>query len=327
MGVTIKDIAKHAGVSYSTVSKALRDSPLVKEPTKKKILAIAEEIGYQPNVAARSLVSKKSNTIGVIWPTIERVAHSALITRINQYLEDQGYTTLVSINRINTAVTTFNRFQVDAILLFEDTHSDYRFSSSVPVVSYGIASNQPEVPTIDANRREAMKEAVAYLHKLGHKEIIYIGEISEQDPLQADKIKGFKQGLMENNIPFSDEMLIPVPELEQYDGYIATKAMLDKEKKPSAIISSSYDCTKGILLAIKEYNLSIPGDISIISYDNVPQVEKLEYSITTVGVPLDTIAKEVTNILLDTIEGKQMDQSILLQPEINVAKSCRNLYS
>lgn len=72
MNVTIKDIARVANVSYSTVSKALNDSPLVKENTKKKILQIARELGYHPNIAAKSLVSKKSDTIGVVWPTIER---------------------------------------------------------------------------------------------------------------------------------------------------------------------------------------------------------------------------------------------------------------
>ncbi|WP_317951116.1 LacI family DNA-binding transcriptional regulator, partial [Rossellomorea marisflavi] len=98
MGVTIKDIAKAAGVSFSTVSKALRDSPLVKEPTKKRITDIAMELGYQPNAAARSLVSKKSHTIGIIWPTIEGTAHSSLITRLNTQLEQLSYTTLISIN-------------------------------------------------------------------------------------------------------------------------------------------------------------------------------------------------------------------------------------
>jgi LacI family transcriptional regulator len=82
--VTIKDIAQRAGVSFSTVSKALLDSPLVKHQTKQHILSIAKEMGYQPNIAARSLVSRRSGAIGVVWPSVERAALSSLITSLNE---------------------------------------------------------------------------------------------------------------------------------------------------------------------------------------------------------------------------------------------------
>src|SRR5690606_27702038 len=96
--VTIKDIAERAGVSFSTVSKALRDSPLVKEETKRRILDVARELGYQPNFAARRLVSRRSWAVGVVWPSVERTALSYLITRINAQLERLGYVTVLSIN-------------------------------------------------------------------------------------------------------------------------------------------------------------------------------------------------------------------------------------
>lgn len=156
MNITIKDIAKQAGVSYSTVSKALRDSPLVKAPTKNKIISIAEELGYVPNIAARSLVQRKSFTIGVVWPTVERVTLSALITKINELLEERSYTTLLSINKVNTAISTFIRFQVDAIIVFAENEEDsdvvMKYQSKVPILYYGNKENL-EYPTIDVNRR------------------------------------------------------------------------------------------------------------------------------------------------------------------------------
>lgn len=325
MAVTIKDIAKRSGVSYSTVSKALRNSSLVKENTKEKILKIANELGYQPNVVARSLVSKKSWTIGVVWPTVERVAPSALISKINEHLEEYSYTTLLSFNRIDSAIDTFNRFQVDAILVFYDK-GDHNINSNphpsgVPILYYGISESSP-YPTIDVNRRKAVKLAVEYLCELGHENIAYIGDLSSKDLLQEDKVIGFKDAICEMDIPFYPEMIVPINGLESHDGYLAARNIIQKANKPTAIISGSYDLTRGILRAVKEANLKIPDDVSIVSYDNIPQMANLDIPITVVGVPLMKITNEVTQTLLKIIDEKEeVQNSIILEPELVVRKS------
>ncbi|MFA9557857.1 LacI family DNA-binding transcriptional regulator [Evansella sp. AB-rgal1] len=320
--VTIKDIAKAAGVSYSTVSKALRDSPLVKPPTKKRIVTIANDLGYQPNAAARSLVSKKSNTIGVVWPTVERTAHAALITNINEQLESLDYTTLLSINKIDAAINTFNRFQVDAILMFnEKGYIENHYPSNVPILSYGIAKD-PLYPTVDVNRREAMKLAVKSLAEIGHKNIAFIGDITGKDQLQEEKVVGFKEGMKEYLQDVQKDSLIPAPGLEMYDGYLAMIKRLNEPNRPTAIISGSYDLTKGVIRALNERNLSIPNDISIISYDNIPQMNTFDRPISIVGVPNEIITKTITNALLDIIDKKEIPNEIILTPEIKMNESC-----
>ncbi|MDQ0255952.1 LacI family transcriptional regulator [Evansella vedderi] len=323
MSVTIKDIAKSAGVSYSTVSKALLNSPLVKDDTKRKIVAIAQELGYQPNAAARSLVSKKSNTIGVVWPNVERDVHAALITKINKRLEEHNYTTLMSINNISDAVNTFNRFQVDAILVFDgDGKTDY-FSSTVPVVVYGLAKHENPYPVVDVNRKFAIKNAVHYLNRMGHNKITYIGDLPS-DPFQVEKVIGFKQALHECQIENHPNSLISVGGMDQYDGYMATKKLLETEK-PTAIICGSHDLSKGVLRAVSENNLKVPDDISIISYDNLPHKESEggNKPISIVGVPLDKITDKLTEILIDLVNKKEVEDSIMLSPELNITNSCK----
>ncbi|SDL82630.1 LacI family DNA-binding transcriptional regulator [Sediminibacillus halophilus] len=322
MGVTIKDIAKSAGVSYSTVSKALRDSPLVKEPTKKRITELAEQLGYQPNAAARSLVSKKSHTIGVVWPTIERAAHAALITNLNKRLEQLSYTTLISINELEDAVKTFNRYQVDAILTFEEGTNQTDLDASVPMVTYGIASENTINPVVDANRRKAIKAAVEHLIQTGHRRIDYVGDMQDKDRLQAEKVKGFLSAVSSASV---EGQLIQVSGLEQYDGYDAAKKILQQRELPTAIISGSHDLTKGVLRALHEQGLQIPEDISIISYDNLPQSEDMEVSLSTVGVPLDTIAGELAEVLMAVIDEKPLASAIYLEPELRLSSSCRPL--
>ncbi|SDJ77705.1 LacI family DNA-binding transcriptional regulator [Sediminibacillus albus] len=326
MGVTIKDIAKSAGVSYSTVSKALRDSPLVKEPTKKRIIDIAGQLGYQPNAAARSLVSKKSHTIGIVWPTIERAAHAALITSLNQRLEQLSYTTLISINEMEFAINTFNRYQVDAILAFDDGENIHNYQSTVPIVSYGIANSASVYPTVDANRRKAIQTAVEYLGSAGHQKIIYIGDMLGEDRLQQEKTTGFKQA-MTGLYPADDvsSRLIQVAGLEQYDGYAAAREVFEAQELPTAIVSGSHDLTRGILRAVHEKGLSIPNDISIISYDNLPESDDMEVPLSTVGVPLAAISDKLADVLMATIQQENTDTAIYLEPELKISGSSRKL--
>ncbi len=323
MGVTIKDIAKSAGVSYSTVSKALRDSPLVKEPTKTKIIEIARQLGYQPNVAARSLVSKKSHTIGVIWPTIERVTHSALITGLNKQLEQLSYTTLISINEMEFAINTFNRYQVDAIVAFDDRNSREPANSTVPVVTYGIADDYSPFPTVDVNRRQAIRSAVEYFISIGHKRICYVGDLLQEDRLQEEKVNGFKQAVQSFGLDPYYSRVISVSDLEQYDGYEAAKKLLHDPERPTAIISGSHDLSKGILRAIYESELSIPDDISIISYDNIPATENFEIPLSTVGVPLQMITEKLAEVLMSVINEEKTEDYIFLEPELKITESCQ----
>ncbi|GGF23991.1 putative HTH-type transcriptional repressor ExuR [Halobacillus andaensis] len=325
MGVTIKDIAKTAGVSYSTVSKALRDSPLVKEPTKERIIQIAKQLGYQPNAAARSLVSKKSHTIGVVWPTIERVTHSALITGLNKQLEELSYTTLISINEMEFAINTFNRYQVDAIVAFDERNSKEPANSTVPIVTYGIADDTSLFPTVDVNRKQAIRSAVEYLTSIGHKKINYIGDLLQEDRLQEEKVNGFKQAIHEFDLDPYYSRIVSVTDLEQYDGYQAAKKLLNDPERPTALISGSHDLTKGILRAVYENGLSIPDDLSIISYDNIPATENFDIPLSTVGVPLQLITEKLAEVLMAVINEEEIDHSIYLEPELKITESCQSI--
>ncbi|WP_082234928.1 LacI family DNA-binding transcriptional regulator [Halobacillus massiliensis] len=323
MGVTIKDIAKSAGVSYSTVSKALRDSPLVKEPTKKKILEIANQLGYRPNAAARSLVSKRSHTIGVVWPTIERVTHSALITGLNKQLEKHSYTTLISINEMKSAIDTFNRYQVDAIVAFDEKNSTSDVSgSTVPIVTYGIAGRS-SFPTVDVQRKQAIMKAVNYLLSMGHQKISYIGDL-EDDHLQKEKVNGFIEAIQKAEDP-SACPVISVSDLEQYNGYMAMRKLLEHPNRPTAIISGSHDLSHGCMQAIKEHSLTVPNDFSLISYDNIPATEAFEVPLSTTGVPLEIITEQLAAALIALIQEEDIQEAIYLKPELNITPSCRQL--
>lgn len=321
LAITIKDIAERAGVSFSTVSKALRNSPLVQEKTKRKVLEVAEEMGYQPNIAARRLVSNRSWTVGVAWPSLNRATLAHLVTRVNEVLEAHQYTTLLSINRMNKAIETFARLQVDAILLFGDGDEQeiqqVIHNHAIPVLYYGIAG-RIAVPTIDVQRGIAIRLAVEHLAELGHSNIIYIGGVRENDALQIDKMTSYRHEMQTRG--WSEEVVY-VQVMDSHEGYLASKLVLQRPDRPTALISGSYDITRGILRAAAELDLDIPRDLSIVSYDLLPQLDDLEVPITAVGVHMEAIVESITEALLHLMQESEVIDSIRLEPELFIRTS------
>lgn len=331
MSVTIKDIAERAGVSFSTVSKALRNSPLVQEKTKAKILAIAEEMGYRPNIAARSLVSKRSGVVGVVWPSVERTTLSALITLINAELEDSGYATLLSINRADAAIETFRRFQVDAILLFSEKDEPLLgvpSPSGIPMLCYGNAVRSG-FPSLDVNRQKAVRIAVRHLYELGHRDIAYIGRPEGGDPLQEEKASAFLDELRRLGAREPAEKAVAaISGMEFHDGYVAAKELLKRRDRPTALFGGSYDLTRGMMRAAAESGIRVPDDVSIVGYDHIPQMDNLEVPVTSVGVDIATIAATLARRLIAMIEetgargnGAAEGSAVLLEPELVVRTS------
>lgn len=329
--VTIKDIAQAAGVSFSTVSKALRDSPLVTPETKRRIIAIAREMGYQPNIAARRLVSKRSGAVGVVWPSIERTALSTLITRVGERLERRGAAMLLSIGGMDAAFATFRKFQVDAILVFggmDDGESRVPESAGIPVLSYGTAGFMP-LPTIDVNRGDAIRLAVRHLASLGHRRIAYIGRPAKRDPLQEAKIEAFLDEIGAIGLDARDAPVMDMQGMEVHDGYAAARALLGggprtegaARQRPSAVICGSYDLARGVLRAAAEAGLDIPGELSVASYDNIPQMEELDVPVTAVGADVDEMAELIADSLLRLVEQPDSVGTVTLKPSLVVRAS------
>lgn len=327
MGITIKDIAKIANVSYSTVSKALNDSPLVKDTTKKKIIDIAKELGYEPNFAAQRLVSKQTQVIGLIWPTIERVVLSTLVTEINNEFNKTSYSMILSVESAETALDTFKRFQVDGIILFEDGVKITANQSTIPLLSYGVSKEvDVEYPIIDANHEQAMYLAVQHLYRLGHRKIAYIGDISSHDFMQTEKHRGFLKALSHFHLPIHPENMIDTKGLDWFDGYAATKNRLKNRAYPTAIVGGSYEISNGIIRGIREQELRIPEQISVISYDNIPQMANTEIPLTCIGVPVDQLAAEIAQSIINFIENKQVQPKIKkMTPILTERLSCSEL--
>jgi LacI family transcriptional regulator len=307
MTVTIKDIARAANVSFSTVSKALNGSARVKDSTRQKILQIAQQMGYHPNLMARHLVSKKSNTIGVVWPNVNRAAWSDLVTIISHKLKDRGYHALISINPINSSIEMFGRLLVDAVLVFcPVTGEKIEPSPHVPQLFYG-TTQIPGHPVLNINRSLSIFKAVEYLYRMGHRRITYICCPPGRDPNQEDKYNGFVRALHQFNLPQGEEAFSFSDDFNWEDGCRAMEAVLRRgaDGFPTAVVCGSCELTIGVLRAIRRSGLRVPDDISVIGYDNIPQMGSLEIPVTAVGVPVQVMADNITECLLAVLKEPQ----------------------
>lgn len=312
MAVTLKDVAKACGVSYSTVSKALKNSPLVKPNTKAYIQQKAAEMNYIPNHSARALVSKRSNTIGLIWPSVDRVAVTHLVSEINEALKSLGYVMILSIDDIAVASKKFLEFGCDGIIIFDEgpsTNLPSDVYENIPVVAYGV-DREIDYPIINVNHYTAMIMAIESLLEKGVKQIDYIGDINTTDSRQVAKKDAIIDYCQQHHIYYR---IIDSQGLSALETESAVKNFYAQHDLAPGVICGSYDITIGTLNAIDlERNQPI-----IYSYDNIPHIAKLDYPVHAIGVPTVEIANKVVEVLDQVISGGTIDNVYNLEPQLN----------
>lgn len=310
MAVTLKDVAEACGVSYSTVSKALKNSQLVKPKTKQMIQQKALEMNYIPNHSARALVSKRSGTIGLIWPSVDRVAVTHLISEINRAIKSLGYVMFVSIDDVAAASKKFVEFGCDGIVIFDEGDNSNlppEIYNNVPVVAYGVDRDIP-YPIINVNHAEAMIMAINALLEQGIQTIDYIGDINTNDARQIAKKDAITDYCNAQNITYR---IIDSNGLNAIEAEASVKQHLKTDTLSPGVICGSYDITVGTINAIGPENQPM-----IYSYDNIPQIKKLDYPVNAIGVPTSEIAQQIVTTLDKIIKNEPTDAAYHLHPSL-----------
>lgn len=310
MAVTLKDVAEACGVSYSTVSKALKNSQLVKPKTKQMIQQKALEMNYIPNYSARALVSKRSGTIGLIWPSVDRVAVTHLISEINRAIKSLGYVMFVSIDDVAAASKKFVEFGCDGIVIFDEGDNSNlppEIYNNVPVVAYGVDRDIP-YPIINVNHAEAMIMAINALLEQGIQTIDYIGDINTNDARQIAKKDAITDYCNAQNITYR---IIDSNGLNAIEAEASVKQHLKTDTLSPGVICGSYDITVGTINAIGPENQPM-----IYSYDNIPQIKKLDYPVNAIGVPTSEIAQQIVTTLDKVIKNEPTDAAYHLHPSL-----------
>ena len=328
---TIKDIAKKAGVTPSVVSRALNQKYGVKETTRQLIFKIAEEFHYYPNAAARSLVTRKTDSIGISMADISQPYYSQIIKGLEYVASQTGYTLLFSnsfesLEHEDIFRKMVSAERVDGLIIFGSNIKDKTFISflskrSFPFVLVERNFFDPRINCIWIDNIQGSYLATKYLIKRGHRRIGHIsGNLDFQVAL--DRLEGYKKALYEHHLPFSEEMVAHGKFLWQ-DGYTAMKELLCYKPQCTAVFVANDTMAYGALQALHESRIKIPDDFAIIGYDDLEFSTLTNPPLTTVRQPRYEMGLKAMETLIKILhmENSGVATKINLTPELMIRSS------
>ncbi|MDD3818956.1 MAG: LacI family DNA-binding transcriptional regulator [Actinomycetota bacterium] len=325
--VTIKDIAKKAGVSTATISYVLNNEGKISEETRRRVLKIVDEMNYKRNTIAKSLRTSKTSTIGIVAEDITVFNTSSIINGINKFVEDQGFHIILTNLRLHQR-TGLNYSNIKSYMAEISESIDVLLSRQIEGIIYigvhprdvtGVVrkTNKPTVYTycytsgddycVNYDDKLAAYEITNYFIKMGHENIAVIS--GPADSLATcERLHGYKDALNENNLLYNPDY-IESGDWEFESGISAIKKILSKNKKPPTAIFAMNDLmAAGAIEAAFELGYSVPDDFSVIGFDNREFSRFYRPRITTMDLPLNKMGEKSAEILINLINGKKVNK-------------------
>ena len=331
-GVTIKDIAQRAHMSHTTVSRALNNSPLISEETRKRIQELARAMDYVPNKSAKSLVNVRSYNLGIFFTSLVKATSSDFIYSVMQSVNDsvpELYTVIYNgIDKLSASyrITGAN---YDGILLISQNSEDDRWigqicEAGVPLVVVNRELNRPGIKNVFCEEKKGVWEAVKFLSDFGHHKIAYM-KGDENSASTIRRFAGFEEGMKHCGIRIRDEY-IQYGDYSAESGYQCIQNLIKLPERPTAVICASDAVAFGAARAIREWGLSIPDDISLIGFDDGILASYSYPQLTSISRPIKQMAQEGTSQLLRLINGEEWDQDTISYPvRLSVKGSVKKL--
>ncbi|MBN1318059.1 MAG: LacI family DNA-binding transcriptional regulator [Anaerolineales bacterium] len=333
--ITSQDVADRAGVSRTTVSFVLNNvEAKISEETRLRVRQIAEDMGYVPNAAARALARRKTHTLALVL--IRRAINltsDAFLPSVMQgcidVLRPAGFRLLLEpvahADEPDVYLNLVRGRQIDGIILSGPRSDDIQLAelidSGFPVVLLG---QLPEKSAnfVDVDNHQAARRAVEYLIKQGHKRIGCITNAPPQYTSAADRLEGYKDALAKYNIPFDAE-LVKFGNFIPESGHQAARTLLHKsDDHPTALFVASDVVAIGAMSAIQELGYSIPGDIALVGFDDVPMARFLSPPLTTMRLPALDLGRSAAKMILSCIQDNgSIPQQVFLNTELVVRES------
>jgi len=331
--VTIYDIADKLKVSIATVSRALKDDPVVNKKTKKKIFELAEELGYRSNHFARNLRNQRTDTIGVIVPRLNSYFMSTVIAGIENVANSEGYNLIISQSSESaekekmSAKTMFNS-RVDGLLisLSYDTndlsHFEQFSKKKIPVIFFDRCEENHAFSNVLIDNQRAAYQATRHLVEQGCKKIVHVTANLKRN-VYVDRFNGYRQALAENNIAFKEEYVI-IGNLSLEAGTDAADSILKMDPLPDGVLVANDNCAIGCMLSLKQAGIRIPDDIAVVGFNNDPVSKVIEPNLTTINYPGYEMGEVAARNLIDHLNGTHSIHStntIVLRSELIIRAS------
>ena len=332
MDTTIKDIAKIAGVSYATVSRALNDKYGVNPITRDEILRIAEELNYSPNGIARGLVKKQTHTVGLIIPDITNPFFPEVARGAEDLLEREGYSVFLCNSnwektRENKYINLLIEKRVDGLIIAPSasvvSDSDKKQFERLPVVLMSGVQSGSGTDSVVLNNVKGGYIAGQYLLGKGRRKFCFIGGAEDSFSVK-ERFSGFKKSIEGYGRGVLSSDMIKFGDYREKSGYKIMMDMISEKKIPDAVFASNDLLALGAIQAISDSGLRIPDDIAVVGFDNIATASFRGVELTTVEHPKYRMGELAVKMLLRRIENPGADISeerMVLDPELIIRKT------
>ncbi len=310
--VTIRDVASQAGVSVTTVSRVLNGKDDISEETSKKVLAVVEDLGYASSLAARGMRSHRTNVIGLIMPGVASYYCQEILRGVDRAIgkldKDLIVYTSGVMDKENVAqhersyVALLNGSITDGVIVVTPTAT--QFTTHAPLVIIDPNNETPDCPSLIAKNQEGALAAMKYLTDLGHRRIGYItGRTELASSIQ--RLQGYKDGLAAAGIPLNKD-LIEIGDFMPETAVICAHKLLSRPDRPTAIFAANDMSAMGVDQAAREFGLQIPGDLSVMGFDNLREAASLNPPLTTIDQSVEKTATMATEMLVKLVNGEPL---------------------
>lgn len=307
--LTSREVAKLAGVSQSTVSRVINDVPGVTAATRDRVRAVVEEHGYRPNAAARSLITRRTQTVGVLTSDITNFYYPALLDQFERSLRERGYRLVLVATEVDAvedgdAVRMLMEHGVDGVV-FASPQIDSPAVADLagrnfPVVLVNRYVDDVDVDRVVAANVAGAQAAVEHLIELGHRRIGYVAGL-ELSTTDRDRRQGYDVALRAAKLPHGAH-LVARGDFGFASGEPALGELLDRDDPPTAVLCSNDMMAFGALHGALARGLSVPREISIVGFDDVAIASARFVDLTTVRQPIGEMASRAVDLLLKRIE-------------------------
>jgi len=334
--VTSHDVARLAGVSRTTVSFVLNDVPHVQisEETRQRVLEAADQLGYHPDAAARSLVTRQTNTLAlVLYQSANRIVADAFLADVVRGLaevaQERGFRLLLhpfeEIGKSEAYVSLVLENRIDGLIVSGPRSDDEQLprlhKDGFPLVLLG-QLNGVGMNFVDVDNTSAAHCAVSHLIQLGHRRIAMITNGPLAYTASADRMQGYRRALNEAGLPY-DEDIVRYGEFHAPSGFRAMEELLALAEPPTATFVASDEVAVGALAALHQQGIAVPGGMAIVGFDDIPVARFLIPPLTTVRLPAYELGLRAADMLIRTIQDEDIAESqIVLPTELVIRESC-----
>lgn len=310
----IRAVAELAGVSIATVSRAINTPDAVSVALRERVRAAVARVGYVPDAVARALSSRRTRTLGAIIPTIDNTMFARGIAALQKYLASAGYMLILTTNgydldvELEQARNLISR-GIDGLVLRGDCHHESLRAliaqAGIPFINVGVYKPDRPYPCVGADNEAAAHRAALHLVELGHRRIAVVSALQSNNDRASARVSGFRRALSENGIALPPEWHLEVPYTLD-DAREASRHLLGLSERPTAVVCGNDVIAYGVLLEAERSGFSVPGDLSVVGFDDLEWSRHLRPSLTTIQVPTEFTWQRAGEYLVRHLAGEKM---------------------